>query len=73
MPRVHAAIHAQVYIAESIDLYKYRVAVKFKVIKRISKQLLLLGNAVLLPLALQIAFALALQAGIERAGGCEQG
>ncbi|MDB5032018.1 MAG: hypothetical protein JWP71_2739, partial [Mucilaginibacter sp.] len=66
---IHATICPGVYLAERTDLHKHRIAVKFKIIKRIVQQLFLHRYAVLLPFGLQVILALALQAGVKGASG----
>lgn len=66
---VHAGIGPVIHFAEGIDFQVKRIAGKTEMIRSVSNQLVLNGAAILLPLALQIGFAFALQAWIERAGG----
>lgn len=69
LPGVHTTIHPRVYFANRILLNKHRVTAKFKLKKRITQQFFLHGYTVLLPFALQVILAFALQAGVEGAGG----
>ena len=64
MTRPHTGIRTIIHLAEGVDLHKKRIAAEFKMINGILKQLLFLRDRVLLPLALQIYLALALQVGV---------
>ena len=67
LPRVHTAVITGIYLAVCADSCINRVAAELKRIQRISYQLALHRNAVLLPFALQIALPFTLQVRIERA------
>ncbi|MDB5025896.1 MAG: hypothetical protein JWP78_3651 [Mucilaginibacter sp.] len=64
MARTHARIGPVINFAEGVDLYKKRIATEFKMVNRILQQLLFLQDRILLPLTLQINFALPLRIGI---------
>lgn len=52
VPFTHTGIYPVIYFAECLLLNKKRIAGKFKMIKRISNQLLLHNRGILLPFAL---------------------
>jgi len=65
MPVLHAGIGAIVYFAEAFHLHKKAIAVKGKMVQSVINQLLFADDRVLLPLSLQVCFALALVIGVE--------
>jgi len=69
--RIHAGIYPGICFAEGMYLHVKRIAAKFKMIQRITNQLLLICYRVLLPFTLQVAFPRLLHIGIERATGAE--
>ena len=64
MAGVHAAISAIIYLAKGVDLHIKRVAAEFDMVGGIPEQFFLHRYRVLLPFALQVNFASALEVGV---------
>ena len=62
--RSHAGIGAIIDLTGRVDLHKKGIAAEFEMVNRILQQLFFLRDWVLLPLALQIYLAFALQVSI---------